>query len=53
MNVPVELVPSVLAVAGGGPVDLHGVWDGRTLLLLTLRSEDGLWQIGRIEGGAR
>ena len=53
LNVPVEQVPTLLALAGGGLVDLHGEWDGRTLLLLTLRSEDGLWQIGRIEGGAR
>jgi len=53
LNVPVEQVPTLLALAGGGVVDLHGEWDGRTLLLLTLRSEDGLWQIGRIEGATR
>lgn len=53
LNVPVEQVPTLLALAGGGLVDLHGEWDGRTLRLLTLRSDEGLWQIGRIEGGAR
>lgn len=53
LNVPVEQVPTLLALAGGGLVDLHGEWDGRTLRLLTLRSDEGWWQIGRIEGGAR
>lgn len=53
LNVPAEQVPTLLALAGGGLVDLHGEWDGRTLRLLTLRSDEGLWQIGRIEGGAR
>jgi hypothetical protein len=53
LAVPADQVPTLLALAGGGAVDLHGEWDGRTLRLLTLRSDEGLWQIGRVEGGTR
>ncbi len=51
--VPAEQVPTLLALSGGAAVDLHGEWDGHTLRLLTLRSDEGLWQIGRIEGATR
>ena len=53
LAVPADQVPTLLALAGGGAVDLQGEWDGRTLRLLTLRSDEGLWQIGRTEGGTR
>ncbi len=53
LAVPADQVPTLLALAGGGAVDLQGEWDSRTLRLLTLRSGDGLWQIGRIEGATR
>ncbi|MDZ7856988.1 SWIM zinc finger family protein [Sphaerotilus sp.] len=53
LNVPTEQVPTLLALAGGGRVDLNGEWDGRTLRLLTLRSDEGRWQIGRTEGATR
>jgi hypothetical protein len=51
--VPAEQVPTLLALSGGAAVDLHGEWDGHTLRLLTLRSDEGLWQIGRTEGATR
>ncbi|WP_293997871.1 SWIM zinc finger family protein [Sphaerotilus sp.] len=53
LAVPADQVPTLLALSGGAAVDLHGEWDGRTLRLLTLRSDEGLWQIGRVEGGTR
>jgi hypothetical protein len=53
LAVPAEQVPTLLALSGGAAVDLHGEWDGHTLRLLTLRSDEGLWQIGRIEGATR
>ncbi|MEY4907643.1 MAG: hypothetical protein RL260_1361 [Pseudomonadota bacterium] len=42
LTVPADQVPTLLALAGGGAVDLQGEWDGRMLRLLT-----------RVEGGTR
>lgn len=53
LQVPSEALGVLLALSGGGPVAVFGEWNGQVLRLLTLRSDEGEWQLSHLLGDTR